>query len=162
MPTTNRPPRRRWHPERREQQQIVLVLEHIGAKVYKIGTTRKKTDHPGTMMSRGLPDLLAFLPYEHGEQRRGERLLVVEVKALKGRSSDAQVLFADHCKAAGLAYVVGGLAAVVAWCLAEGYLEGRINDWRIPRRRATWAPDLDRQLESLKAVQSAFAQAFKR
>lgn len=151
-----RPAARRAHPERLEQQQIVQVLEWVGAKVYTLGTTRKRGDHQGTMQTAGLADLLAFLPYEHRETRRGEQLLVVEVKSATGRMSDAQVEFAEHCNAAGIDHVVGGLAAVVRWLLDAGYLGGTIDDWWIPKRQLPQAFDL----ESLKAVQEAFARAF--
>ena len=119
------------HPERVEQRQIVALLRHLGAQVYVLGTTRKRGDHPGTMQSSGLPDVLAFLPSEPG----GEGLLMVEVKARGGRRSPAQDAFADHCRQAGIAYVCGGFDTVIYWALAEGLIEGAVTDWRIPGRR---------------------------
>lgn len=113
----------------------MALLRHLGAVVYVLGTTRKRGDHPGTMQTAGLPDLLAFVPYEHGEQRRGERLLVLEVKVPPNTTTDAQNEFALHCHDAGVAYVAGPFAAVVRWALAEGLLEGDADKWWIPRRR---------------------------
>ena len=53
----------RWRlvPEKQIQADIVTLLETVGAAVYKIGTTRKKGDHQGTMQTPGIPDLVAFV-----------------------------------------------------------------------------------------------------
>ena len=40
--------------EKEIQADIVKLLETVGAAVYKIGTTRKKTDHQGTMQTPGI------------------------------------------------------------------------------------------------------------
>ena len=48
--------------EKEIQADIVKLLETVGAAVYKIGTTRKKGDHQGTMQTPGIPDLVAFVP----------------------------------------------------------------------------------------------------
>ena len=126
--------------------------------VYVLGITRKRGDHPGTMQTAGLPDLFAFLPYEHGEQRYGERLVAVEVKAPGELPTHPQVDFAEHCDAAGIAHVIGGFEAVVAWALGEGLIEGTITDFRIPKRRLL--PDLERELRNLDAVTRAYRRAF--
>ena len=47
--------------EKEIQADIVKLLETVGAAVYKIGTTRKKGDHQGTMQTPGIPDLCAFV-----------------------------------------------------------------------------------------------------
>ena len=47
--------------EKHVQSDIVKLLETVGAAVYKIGTTRKKGDHQGTMQTPGIPDLCAFV-----------------------------------------------------------------------------------------------------
>jgi hypothetical protein len=107
------------NPERVEQAHVARLLRTIGATVYVLGVTRKRGDHPGTMQSRGLPDLLAFLPRGN---LRAVQLLVVEVKAERGRLSPEQEDFRDHCRAADVAHVVGGLDAVIAWLVANGYL----------------------------------------
>ena len=44
--------------EKEIQSDIVKLLETVGAAVYRIGTTRKKTDHQGTMQTPGIPDLV--------------------------------------------------------------------------------------------------------
>ena len=43
------------------QADIVKMLKTVGAAVYRIGTTRKKGDHQGTMQTPGIPDLVAFV-----------------------------------------------------------------------------------------------------
>ena len=48
--------------EKEIQADIVKLLNTVGAAVYKIGTTRKKGDHQGTMQTPGIPDLVAFVP----------------------------------------------------------------------------------------------------
>ena len=47
--------------EKEIQSDVVKLLETVGAAVYKIGTTRKKGDHQGTMQTPGIPDLCAFV-----------------------------------------------------------------------------------------------------
>ena len=47
--------------EKSIQSDIVKLLETVGAAVYKIGTTRKRGDHQGTMQTPGIPDLCAFV-----------------------------------------------------------------------------------------------------
>lgn len=105
--------------EKVEQQRIVRLLRTLPAAVYTLGTTRRRTDYPGTMQSPGVPDLLCFLP------RRdvyGARLLMIEVKTARGVLSPAQHIFREQCRLAGIAHVVGPLDAVVAWLTTEGYL----------------------------------------
>ena len=57
------------------------LLGYLGAEVYPIGTTRKRGDYQGTMMARGLPDVLAFMParlgheVEHFDHHRGQLTL---------------------------------------------------------------------------------------
>ena len=48
--------------EKQIQADIVKLLETVGAAVYKIGTTRKKGDHQGTMQTPGIPDLSRSCP----------------------------------------------------------------------------------------------------
>ena len=48
------------------QSDVVKLLKTVGAAVYKIGTTRKRGDHQGTMQTAGIPDLVAFVPLPLG------------------------------------------------------------------------------------------------
>ena len=111
-----RPPRQR---ERSEQAGIVQLLRSLGAQVYVLGTTRRRGDHPGTMQTAGLPDLIAFIhtPDQH------RRLLVIEVKAKGGRLRPEQEQFRTYCLDANVNHLVGDLDAVIAWLIAEGYLQ---------------------------------------
>lgn len=111
-------PRRR-QPERAIQAQGVRLLKTLGAAVWTIGTTRRKGDYMGTMQTPGLPDVLAFLPVRGLRERR---LLVWEAKAPKGRLRPEQAEFRDQCLFAGVAHVVGGTDALVAWLVQERYL----------------------------------------
>ena len=52
--------------EKEIQADIVKLLETVGAAVYRIGTTRKRGDHQGTMQTAGIPDLVAFVPFYPG------------------------------------------------------------------------------------------------
>ena len=86
------------------------------------------------MQSKGLPDLLAFIPYAYGLKRRGEWLVTLEVKAARGRLSPAQQVFAAHCGEADVTHLIGGLDVVLDWALAQGFIEGERTHYRIPRR----------------------------
>ncbi len=106
-----RPPR---VPERVVQQQIVHLLRSLGAQVWVLGTVRRRGDYHGTMMSPGLPDLIASV--------KG-RMLMVECKA-KGKGLRLeQRVFQQACRDCGVAHVVGGLDDVIAWLMAEGLLK---------------------------------------
>jgi hypothetical protein len=80
--------------EKAEQQAIVDLLRLIGAKVYILGTKRRKGDYPGTMQTTGIPDLYAFLP-ECGTRPRTS--VWIEVKAADGHPSGAQLDFETLC-----------------------------------------------------------------
>ena len=69
--------------EKHVQADIVKLLESVGAAVYKIGTTRKKGDHQGTMQTAGIPDLLAFV-------RDSERPMVSRTCPAMDRSEAAR------------------------------------------------------------------------
>ena len=121
----------------------LLGVVCIGATVYTLGTVRRRGDHPGTMQTPGLPDVLAFLPQPWPRMSTGVRagvvLLVVEVKAAGGRLSDPQREFHTLCDRAGVAYVVGDLDAVIGWLQQHGYLrgpdigaDGMVRTWEQP------------------------------
>jgi hypothetical protein len=109
-------------PEKVLQQQGVQLLRARGAAVYVIGTRRRKGDYPGTCMSAGIPDVLAFLP-ANWSTADAPRQLWWEVKTADGRATPQQLAFAEHCARAGQAYVRGDLDALVAWLVAHGYLK---------------------------------------
>lgn len=110
--------------EKAEQAAIVELLETLGAKVYVLGTVRKHGDHPGTMQTPGLPDLLIYLRRVHRpEAAIWAQLLTVEVKARGGRLRPAQREYADLAEGAAVAHIVGGLDAVIEWLTDRGYLK---------------------------------------
>jgi hypothetical protein len=53
----------RRQPEKSIQHQIAGLLRTVGARVYNIGTRRRKGDFQGTMQTPGIPDVLAILPF---------------------------------------------------------------------------------------------------
>ena len=126
-------------PEKTEQAHIVQLLRSIGGAAYVMGTTRRRGDHPGTMQTPGIPDLMAFLPiarnrisagfaidedgaaYERG-QNFGPCLLFIECKAAGGKMRPEQHAFKSHCEIAKVAHLVGGLDAAIAWLTQHGYV----------------------------------------
>lgn len=123
--------------ERVVQAQIVALLRSLGAKVYVLGTVRRRGDYQGTMQSPGIADLLVFL--------RG-RQLWVECKAAGGRMSPAQVEFQALCGMAGVAHVVGGVDAVLAWLVDAGIVKAdNVAHYRQPAPRSATTGSLDEQ-----------------
>lgn len=102
----------RRQPERTAQAEIVKLLRMLGASVYVLGTTRRKGDHPGTMMSAGLPDLWVMLPRRDNTRVSGVGMWI-EVKAKGGKLSAAQKQFQEICEYTTTVHVVGGLDDVV-------------------------------------------------
>lgn len=116
---------KRRQPERAEQAAIVQLLESLGAKVYVLGTTRRKGDYQGSMQTPGIGDLYVFLPLHAAARlvhQRHSMALWVEVKAKRGRPSEDQLLFQDWCLASGVHHVLGGLDAVQNWLVDHGWL----------------------------------------
>ena len=109
-------------PEKTVQADIVRLLETLGFRVWTTGTVRPRGDHPGTCMTPGLPDVLAF--------GRGQ-LLCVEVKARGGQLRPSQVAFRDACMAVkgNVFHVVGGVEDVVRWLTAAGVVR---DGWAQP------------------------------
>lgn len=131
--------------ERSEQAAIVQLLRALGAKVYTLGTTRRRGDYQGTMQTPGLPDIIAFLkwpPPTRGDSRVADtaaalgltrELLAIECKAEGGRMRPEQVEFRDLAIAAGVAHVTGGVDAVIAWLVARGHLRAdQVAHYRQP------------------------------
>lgn len=106
-------------PEKVVQAQIVKLLKQVGARVYVLGTRRGKNDFQGTRQTPGLPDLIAFVPARHVVSE----LLVIEVKAERGRLSQDQKDFAGSCVNANVWYVSGGLNDVIKALVIHGNLK---------------------------------------
>ncbi len=104
--------------EKHEQADGVQLLRTLGAAVYVLGTVRPRGDHPGTCMTPGLCDVMAFLPMGVGERQ----FLCWEVKSATGRLRPEQAAFREHCVSAGVDYVVGDLNALMKWLVSAGYL----------------------------------------
>ncbi len=120
--------------EKAEQQTIVELIEVLGGRVWVLGTRRRRGDHPGTMQSSGLPDLVAFLPRRvDSPYAMPYELLVIECKAAGGRLRAEQRELQTFCQQSGTAHVTGGIDDVTAWLEAHGYIErGAV---RVGRRR---------------------------
>jgi hypothetical protein len=111
-----RPPRQR---ESAEQEQGIALLRSLGATVYRLGVRRRKGDHPGTMMTPGLPDVLAFIPHRASA---GRTFLAWECKAPGGRVRPEQAEFAARCFEAGVAHVTGDLTGLLCWLVETRFL----------------------------------------
>ena len=112
----------RQQPEKQEQAAIVKLLKLLGASVYIIGTKRRKGDYQGTMQTPGIPDLYVFMPVPN----TCEPCFVdvwIEVKAPKGRASEAQQAFQQHCANADVRHLVGGIDVVTEWLRKWGWIK---------------------------------------
>jgi hypothetical protein len=127
--------------EKIEQSHIAQLLRTVGAKVYVVGTRRRREDFQGTMQTPGLADLVAFLPPGRSVNSGGDlraELLFIECKAAGGRLRPEQREFREHCLDAEVAHVVGDLNAVIAWLLARGRLRGdNVPHYRRPSEGAS-------------------------
>jgi hypothetical protein len=118
-------------PEKAVQIQVRGLYEQLGARVYVSGTVRPRVApcyrcgappaHKdfSTRQTAGIPDLEVWLPPKGGKPAR---LLKHEVKAEGGRLSPDQARYREYCLEAGIAHVVGGLDAAIAWLHQEGYI----------------------------------------
>lgn len=108
-------------PEKAVQAQIAQLLRTLGAAVFVIGTTRRRGDYQGTMMTLGIPDIYAILPAPKlaGGAPTG---LWVEVKRRGGRLRPEQATFRAHCRAASIPHLVGGVGEVVSFLVHGGWL----------------------------------------
>lgn len=95
------------------------LLLALGAKVYAIGTTRRRTDYQGTMQTPGMPDIKFFIQARGASPRR--RGVWWESKAGTGRLSPAQREFRDLATSSGEDYIAGDVDALIVWLCAEGY-----------------------------------------
>jgi hypothetical protein len=116
-------PKRRKAPERYVQAAIVKLLRALGAHVYVLGTTRKRGDHPGTMQTPGIPDLIVFMPGRNGAPLDKRSVhLYIEVKAPGGKPSLPQKMFATLCTDADVVHLLGGVDDVIAWLIDNSYM----------------------------------------
>ena len=107
--------------EKEIQADIVKLLETVGAAVYKIGTTRKKGDHQGTMQTPGIPDLVAFVRVPCSTPTVQ---VWIEVKRTTDSTmSDAQTTFRKHALEAYREHIVGGVDEVLSWLKARGVVK---------------------------------------
>jgi hypothetical protein len=110
--------------EKAEQQAIVDLLRLIGAKVYVLGTKRRRGDYQGTMQTPGIPDLFAFMPIRAViSARQVPHAIWVEVKTTNGRLRPEQAAFRDHCCSTDMVHLTGGADYVSAQLKAWGFLK---------------------------------------
>lgn len=132
-----KPRRKPAQPEKAEQAQLVQLLKSLGAKVYVLGTHRRKGDFHGTMQTPGVQDVQAFVPRGACMLNTYE-LVFIEVKSSTGRLRPEQRELRTFCEQAGIAHVVGGYTAVVAWLLARGYAgRDQFPHYRLPAESTT-------------------------
>lgn len=111
--------------ERVEQAHVVQLLRSIGAHVYVLGTVRPKADsYHGTCQTPGLGDLYVILPARDGKWAdKPPQPLWIEMKRRGGRVRPEQKLFAERCRAAGVAHVTGTCDDVIAYLVQGGWLK---------------------------------------
>lgn len=133
--------RRPQQREKSEQQHALYALRLVNAKVYTIGTRRRRgsrcpqcntfvPEDQGTRQTPGLPDLLAFVPRPDAPEQRW--VLFVEQKAAGGRLSPEQQELRALALAAGAEHVVGDYNAVLAWLVSKGLMrETQLPHYRL-------------------------------
>lgn len=126
--------------EAAEQRAIIDLLVAAGCRygasadqetdIYVLGTRRPrnlpKAAH-ATHQTPGIPDVFSFLPLQPRLARAtpAPRFVWIEVKALDGGPSPAQLRFADRAVTRGVPYVIGGAAVVQQFLEHHGFLKGR-------------------------------------
>ena len=143
----------RQQPEKIEQSQIIKLWQHLGGKVYIIGTKRPRgkpcpkcgtfvPEFQGTCQTPGIPDLYGFLPTSRysttGIMEPGRTVsLWLEAKAPGGRMSDDQKEFRDHCIASGTIHVVGGVNEFIAFLIEGGWIRAdQVAHYRVKQESA--------------------------
>ena len=109
-------------PEKVVQAQVVKLFRTFG-NCYVIGTTRRRGDYQGTMQSRGIPDLIAFIRPQPRTAQRKYAHLYWETKAEDGRLSPEQKVFEQECELSETHHGVGGYDDAVAWLIQHGYAD---------------------------------------
>jgi len=129
------------HPERVEQNAILRLISSLGGCAWVLGTTRRRGDYQGTMQTPGVADVYGVLPARPPFTSEATELAFwVEVKAKGGRLRPEQKVFREHCLAAGVEHIVGGVDAFIAWCITRGYLRAdQVAHYRVHSGRTdTW------------------------
>jgi hypothetical protein len=108
--------------EKAIQAQIVTLLRLVGARVYVLGTRRRRGDYPGTMQTPGVPDLWAFLPRSPLGPGYDVDVVWVEVKAAGGRLRPEQRVFLEDCVIRHVPHVFGGVNEVISFLMTGGWL----------------------------------------
>jgi hypothetical protein len=127
-----RPPR---VPEKVIQAQGVTLLRTLGAKVYVLGTTRRRGDFHGTMQTPGIADVFGFLPTPSSSSGHRQRHpFWWEAKAEGGRLRHEQREFREFCQDSGLTHIVGDLDNLIAFLVAHGWLKAEnLPHYRLPK-----------------------------
>lgn len=123
-----------------EQRAIIDLLVAAGCRygaradqetdIYVLGTKRPRNlpraGH-ATHQTPGIPDLFSFLPLQPKLARPmpAPRFVWIEVKALDGGPSPAQLRFADRAVVRGVPYLIGGAAVVQTFLEQHGFLKER-------------------------------------
>jgi hypothetical protein len=108
--------------EKTVQAQGVTLLRTLGAKVYVLGTTRRRGDFQGTMQTPGIADIFGFLPEQSPTIPRWTPFWW-EVKAAGGRLRPEQQDFEALCQGAYLTHIVGDLDVLIAFLVRGGWLK---------------------------------------
>lgn len=110
------------------QSQGVNLLRSLGAKVYVLGTKRRRGDFQGTNQTPGIGDVYALLVRPPRCAKADTvvgplpRALWWEAKAEGGRLRPEQIEFRNACQVCGVAHIIGGLDPLFAWLVNYGYL----------------------------------------
>jgi hypothetical protein len=119
-------------PERAVQSQIVQLLRSLGASVYVLGTRRPRGDYQGTAQTPGIGDLFVILP--EPKLADGSATGVwIECKATGGRLRPEQAEFQQHCRAARIPHIVGGVEEVLEFLVTGGWISAaNLPHYRAP------------------------------
>lgn len=113
-------------PEKVVQQHALNLLRNVGARVWVLGTRRRRGDFPGTMQTPGIADVFAILPPPPlKSDRRSPVPLWFECKAAGGRLRPEQAEFRTACLEAELAHVVGGVDELMSFLVRGGWLKSQ-------------------------------------
>jgi hypothetical protein len=108
--------------EKTEQAAIVQLLRTIGASVYVLGTRRRKGDYQGTCQTPGIPDLYCVIRKPHAVSNYLQPVWI-EVKAGRGRTSEAQAQFKEESNCACIPHLIGGIDVVTHWLRQGGWIK---------------------------------------
>jgi hypothetical protein len=104
-----RQPPRELQLEKRVQADVIDTYERFGCTVCSLSQPR------ASMQTPGIPDLYVFPP-------QNRPAFWHETKKPGGRQSPEQIVFQARCRAAGVAYVLGGVPEALAILAAFGFV----------------------------------------